>query len=444
MCITIFTRGKIGFLGVIFVIHTYLLHLNYFVMSSILGESAAGAAAGGAIGSIFPGVGNSIGAGIGAGVGALTGVANKLFNPNKENRLAPSSLLDDTYVNLGRLGNKKQTRAMDSEARLAALQQYYARQNNQQDMQNTYALTRDSALLEAQGKRNAGLSLAGDGSTSIASTPDISSPSLPSAPMADDSTSEIQGLNFLKDVSSLLSQFDVNNSTSRKNNAEAATAEIDNQTENDKRLAELEKLRADGDISRAEYHRRKNQLYIEQSTAVDKIEQEHQATLTAQYQAKINAIKVDEEDLQKQMMDITKQMNQEQLKQLQFVTQHQQERFDKEMEEIASRIDLNSKQGEAALATAVSAYADKAYKETLNTLEKAKVPFAREIASATSKTIKNNCNTAYWQAKSEQFNYANNKAWNNTWSYGAGQHARNLFGGWLPFGASYSVSKKVN
>jgi hypothetical protein len=239
-------------------------------MSSILGNAAAGASAGGAIGSLFPGAGNAIGAGIGAGVGALTGVADKLFNPNKENSLAPSSLLDDTYVNLGRLGNKKQTRAMDSEARLAALQQYYARQNNQQDMQNTYALTRDSALLEAQGKRNAGLSLAGDGSTSIASSPDISSPSLPSAPMADDSTSEIQGLNFLKDVSSLLSQFDVNKSTSRKNNAEATTAEIDNQTENDKRLAELEKLRADGDISRAEYHRRKNQLYIEQSTAEDK------------------------------------------------------------------------------------------------------------------------------------------------------------------------------
>lgn len=412
-------------------------------MSDIIGNAAAGASAGGAIGSLFPGAGNVIGAGVGAGVGALTGVVSKVFNPNKEKSLAPSFLLDDTYVNLGRLGNKKQTRAMDSEARLAALQQYYARQNNQQDMQNTYALTRDTALLEAQGKRNAGLSLAGDGSTSIASAPDISSPSLPSAPMADDSTSEIQGLNFLKDVSSLLSQFDVNKSTSRKNNAEATTAEIDNQTENDRRLAELEKLRADGDISRAEYHRRKNLLYIEQSTAEDKIEQEHQATLTAQYQAKINAIKVDEEDLQKQMMVITKQMNEEQLKQLQFVTQHQQERFDNEMEEIASRIDLNSKQGEAALATAASAYADKAYKETLNMLEKAKVPFAREIASATAKTIKNNCNTAYWQAKSEQFNYANDKAWKNTWSYGGGQHARNLFGGWLPFGASYSVTKKA-
>lgn len=412
-------------------------------MSSVLGDGAAGAAVGGAIGSAIPGVGNLIGAGVGAGVGMLGSAVSKLFNPNKEKAFAPSSVLDDTYINLGQTGNKKQTRAMDSEARLAALQQYYARQNNQQDMQNTYALTRDSALLEAQGKRNAGLSLAGDGSTSVASTPDISSPSLPSAPAADDSTSEIQGLGFLKDVSSLLSQIDVNKSASRKNNAEAETSEIDNLSENDRRMAELEKMRADGDISRAEYHRRKNQLYIEQNTAEDKIEQEHQATLTAQYQAKINAIKVDEEDLQKQMMGITKQMNEEQLKQLQFVTQHQQESFDKEMQEIASRIDLNSKQGEAALASAASAYADKAYKETLNTLEKAKVPFAREIASATAKTIKNNCNTAYWQAKSEQFNYANDKAWKNTWSYGGGQHARNLFGGWLPFGASYSVSKKA-
>lgn len=412
-------------------------------MSTIAQDGAAGAVAGGAIGSIVPGVGSLIGAGVGAGLGVVGSGVSKLFNPNKEKASAPSSMLDDTYINLGQLGNKKQTRAMDSEARLAALQQYYARQNNQQDMQNTYALTRDSALLEAQGKRNAGLSLAGDGSTQVASTPDISSPSLPSPPLADDSTSEIQGLDFLKDVSSLLSQIGVNESATRKNNAEATTSEIDNQTENDRRLAELEKMRADGDISRAEYHRRKNLLYIEQQTSEDKIEQEHQATLTAQYQAKINAIKVDEEDLQKQMMGITKQMNEEQLKQLQFVTQHQQERFNAEMSEIASRIDLNSKQGEAALASAASAYADKAYKETLNTLEKAKVPFAEEIASATAKTIKNNCNTAYWEAKTAKFNYANDSGWKNTWSYAGGQHARNLFGGWLPLSGSYNVSSKV-
>lgn len=412
-------------------------------MSSIAQDGAAGAVAGGAIGSVVPGVGSLIGAGVGAGLGVVGSGLSKLFNPNKEKASAPSSMLDDTYINLGQLGNKKQTRAMDSEARLAALQQYYARQNNQLDMQNTYALTRDSALLEAQGKRNAGLSLAGDGSTQVASTPDITSPSLPSPPLADDSTSEIQSLDFLKDVSSLLSQIGVNESATRKNNAEATTSEIDNQTENDRRLAELEKMRADGDISRAEYHRRKNLLYIEQQTSEDKIEQEHQATLTAQYQAKINAIKVDEEDLQKQMMGITKQMNEEQLKQLQFVTQHQQERFNAEMSEIASRIDLNSKQGEAALASAASAYADKAYKETLNTLEKAKVPFAEEIASATAKTIKNNCNVAYWEAKSEKFNYATDKEWKSTWSFGSGQHARNLFGGWLPLSGSYNVSSKV-
>lgn len=92
-------------------------------MSSILGNAAAGASAGGAIGSLFPGAGNAIGAGIGAGVGALTGLANKVFNPDKEGAIGPSGLLADKYVNLGRLGNKKQTRAMDSEARLAALQQ---------------------------------------------------------------------------------------------------------------------------------------------------------------------------------------------------------------------------------------------------------------------------------------------------------------------------------
>lgn len=409
-------------------------------MSSVLQDGASGAAVGGAIGSVVPGVGSAIGAGVGAGVGLLASGAEKLFNPNKEKATGPSDLLADNYVSLGKLGNKKQTRAMESESRLAALQQYYAEKNNQMDMQNTYALTRDSALLEAQGKRNAGLSLAGDGSTQIASTPDISSPSLPSAPMADDSTSDFQGMSFLKDVSSLLSQIDVNQSAARKNNAEAQTSEIDNLSENDRRVAELKKMREDGNVSRAEYHRRMNQLHIEQETSEDKIEQEHQATLIAQYQAKINAIKVDEEDLQKQMLGITKQMNEEQLKQLQFVTEHQQERFNAEMSEIASRVDLNSKQGEAALASAASAYADKAYKDTLNKLEKAKVPYAQEIASATAKTIKNNCNTAYWEAKHEQLSYAVDNDTKNSWSYSAGQHARNLFSGWLPFSANYNFS----
>ena len=108
------------------------------------------------------------------GVGALVNGIGSLFSHEKAT--APSDLLNNQYVSLGKVGNKKQTRAMESQARLAALQQYYAEKNNQQDLQNQMFMTRSAAELEAAGKRSAGLSTAGDFNGESVSSPTISSP----------------------------------------------------------------------------------------------------------------------------------------------------------------------------------------------------------------------------------------------------------------------------
>ena len=90
-----------------------------------LGNDLLGGAAG-AIGSL--------------GVGALVNGISSIFSHEKAT--PASDLLSNQYVNLGKVGNKKQSRAMESQARLAALQQYYAEKNNQQDLQNQLFMTR--------------------------------------------------------------------------------------------------------------------------------------------------------------------------------------------------------------------------------------------------------------------------------------------------------------
>lgn len=224
-----------------------------------LGSDLLGGAAG-AIGSL--------------GVGALVNGIGSIFSHEKAT--PASDLLSNQYVNLGKVGNKKQSRAMESQARLAALQQYYAEKNNQQDLQNQMFMTRSAAELEAAGKRSAGLSTAGDFNGESVSSPTISSPSLPSAPMADDSPSLLDSLGFMRDVSSLMSTIKLNDSSARKNDSESDLNEIDQLTRYDENLARLDSLLQSNKISRVEYKRRKNDLLFERKSLQDRLTKEHE------------------------------------------------------------------------------------------------------------------------------------------------------------------------
>lgn len=314
------------------------------------------------------------------GVGALVNGIGSIFSHEKAT--PASDLLSNQYVNLGKVGNKKQSRAMESQSRLAALQQYYAEKNNQQDLQNQMFMTRSAAELEAAGKRNAGLSTAGDFNGESVSSPTISSPSLPSAPMADDSTSLLDSLGFMRDVSSLMSTIKLNDSSARKNDSESDLNEIDQLTRYDENLARLDGLLQSNKISRVEYKRRKNDLLFERKSLQDRLTKEHEEAEQSKIETSIKEKQNEFAAHQNEAIQIANNLSREQLKQAEFITQHQLERYNLEIKEAMSRIDLNKASASAAYSSAALNASQKLYTEILQKLEAAKVPYAQKLAKA--------------------------------------------------------------
>ncbi len=314
------------------------------------------------------------------GVGALVNGIGSIFSHEKAT--PASDLLNNQYVNLGKVGNKKQSRAMESQARLAALQQYYAEKNNQQDLQNQLFMTRSAAELEAAGKRNAGLSTAGDFNGESVSSPSISSPSLPSAPMADDSPSLLDSLGFMRDVSSLMSTIKLNDSSARKNDSESDLNEIDQLSRYDENIARLDGLLQSNKISRVEYKRRKNDLLFERKSLQDRLTKEHEEAEQSKIETSIRDKQNEFAAHQNEAIQIANNLSKEQLKQAEFITQHQLERYNLEIREAMSRIDLNKASASAAYSSAALNASQKLYTDTLQKLEAAKVPNAQKLAKA--------------------------------------------------------------
>lgn len=314
------------------------------------------------------------------GVGALVNGIGSIFSHEKAT--PASDLLSNQYVNLGKVGNKKQSRAMESQSRLAALQQYYAEKNNQQDLQNQLFMTRSAAELEAAGKRNAGLSTAGDFNGESVSSPTISSPGLPSAPMADDAPSLIDSLGFMRDVSSLMSTIKLNDSSARKNDSESDLNEVDQLTRYDENLARLDGLLQSNKISRVEYKRRKNDLLFERKSLQDRLTKEHEEAEQSKIETSIKDKQNEFAAHQNEAIQIANDLSREQLKQAEFITQHQLERYNIEIKEALSRIDLNKASASAAYSSAALNASQKLYTDTLQQLEAAKVPHAQKLAKA--------------------------------------------------------------
>lgn len=314
------------------------------------------------------------------GVGALVNGIGSIFSHEKAT--PASDLLSNQYVSLGKVGNKKQSRAMESQARLAALQQYYAEKNNQQDLQNQLFMTRSAAELEAAGKRSAGLSTAGDFNGESVSSPSISSPSLPSAPMADDSPSLLDSLGFMRDVSSLMSTIKLNDSSARKNDSESDLNEIDQLSRYDENLARLDGLLQSNKISRVEYKRRKNDLLFERKSLQDRLTKEHEEAEQSKIETSIKDKQNEFAAHQNDAIQIANNLSREQLKQAEFITQHQLERYNLEIKEAMSRIDLNKASASAAYSSAALNASQKLYTDTLQKLEAAKVPHAQKLAKA--------------------------------------------------------------
>lgn len=230
--------------------------------------------------------------------------------------------------------------------------------------------------------------------------------------------------------------------------------DIKNSFEIQRQIEELEQLHKQNKISDADYQTRMEQLRRALDTHDAYVTEQNEHAKQSEIQTKIADIQRQQEVVKTEILQVTKLLNDEQLKQAKFVTDHQLERFVKDMEEQDSRIASNKASAAASYASAAASRAQELYTTTLNQLESAKVPYADKIARSASTTAYNSAITSYWQRSNAKVDYDRNKFElerdkeyhsNKSWTYDAGESLRNLISGWFPFSgsASVSASKKV-
>ena len=230
--------------------------------------------------------------------------------------------------------------------------------------------------------------------------------------------------------------------------------DIKNSFEIQRQIEEVEQLHKQNKISDADYQSRMEQLRRALDTHDAYVTEQTEKAKQAEIQTKVADIQRQQEVVKTEILQVTKQLNEEELKQAQFVTEHQLERFVKDMEEQDSRIASNKASAAASYASAAASRAQELYHTTLNKLESAKVPYADKIARSAATTAYNSAITSYWQRSNAKVDYDRNKFdyerdkefhSGNSYSYYAGEVMRNLISGWFPFSgsASVSASKKV-
>lgn len=310
----------------------------------------------------------------------------------------------------------------------------------------------DAASLQKQGMLKAGYNTAfgSNGSVQSVGTQTASPVGLGSV-SSDNMPKSFQ---TLLDAQNSSSSGEVADAQSGLLRSQQQSQDIKNAFELDRQISELDQLHKANKISDAEYQTRMENLQRLKDTHDFYVTEQSEHAKQAEIQTKIADIQKQQEGIKTDILNITKQLNAEQLKQAKFVTDHQFERFVKDMEEQDSRIAVNKASAAASYASSAAARAQAMYTATLNKLEAAKVPYADKIASAAATTAYNGAITSYWQRTSAQTDSDRNKFElerdkefhsGNSYSYYSGEVMRNFFSGWLPFSGSvsYSTSKKV-
>lgn len=276
----------------------------------------------------------------------------------------------------------------------------FAKENALLDYQRQRELTRDQASLQQEGKIAAGINPAtGDGSTaSAASVNSTAAPSAGSAPSIDAAalenaaSSRTSMFNALLDSTSKRAQMDEDTRGKRIQNDKDELSFLD----------QLEKLHNEKLISDEEYEKRKRENRIGNATEQDTIKQTQEATKQAETETRIKALQEENQKIQNDIANIVKECNEEQRKQMVFITEHQGERFAKEMAEIASRIKANNASAVASFASAAVSRAQALYTQVLTKLESAKVPYASQIAAATRDAAVNSAKLTFEQARNQK------------------------------------------
>lgn len=317
----------------------------------------------------------------------------------------------------------------------------FAKENALLDYQRQRELTRDNASLQQEGKIQAGINPStGDGSTAAAASVNpVAAPSSGSAPTIDVAALTNASTQRAQMFNALLS----NTADIERVKEDTRGKRIQNDRDELSFLDQLDKLHNEKLISDEEYEKRKRENRIGNATEQETIKQTQEATKQAETETRIKALQEENQKIQNDIANIVKQCNEEQRKQMVFITEHQGEKFAKEMAEIASRIRANDASAAASYASAAASRAQALYTEVQTKLEKAKVPYASQIAAATRDAAVNSAKLAYEQARGHKMatetainerGYDENGNITSYWKFSTkwlGDGIRNAFGGIL-------------
>lgn len=306
------------------------------------------------------------------------------------------------------------------------LMKYQADLNEEAAQKNdarTRSLMSDTDTITKQSMRNAGINTAMNGGQSqvgAVSAPEASGVSGASVSglsglgsSAVNAFQQFYGLereNKLKD-----SAIKANESNADANAANAHKAESDAQNQDIKNTFEIQhqmdQVRKDLDehkISQSEYDTKMEELQRMLDTHESFVTQNQESARQSEIDTRIKTLQEENQKIQNDIANILKECNEEQRKQLVFITEHQLEKYLKDMEEQNSRIKANNASAAASFASAAASRAQAMYTELQTKLERAKVPYASQIAKATRDAAVNSANLAHEQVKSQKLQNKDN------------------------------------
>lgn len=300
------------------------------------------------------------------------------------------------------------------------LMKYQAQLNEEAAQKNdarTRSLMSDTDTITKQSMRNAGINTAMNGGQSqvgAVSAPEASGVSGASVSGLSglgssvvNAFAQFQGLereNQVKD-----SVVKANESSADANDANAHKAESDAQNQDIKNVFEIQHqmdlVRKDLDehkISQSEYDTKMEELQRLLDTHDSYVTTQKEAANQSEIETRIKTLQENNQKIQNDIANIVKQCNEEQRKQLVFITEHQLEKYLKDMEEQNSRIKANNASAAASFASAAASRAQALYTGVLTQLEKAKIPFAGPLAKATFDAANNAAKLSREQVRTQK------------------------------------------
>lgn len=297
----------------------------------------------------------------------------------------------------------------------------YQAQLNEEAAQNndkrTRSLMRDTDTITKQSMRNAGINTAMNGGQSqvgAVSAPEASGVSGASVSgLSGLGTSAVNAFNQFQAIDRENKVKDsvvkANESTADSNAANAHKAESDAQNQDIKNVFEIQhqmdevrKALDEHKISQSEYDIKIEELQRLLDTHDSYVTSQKEAANQSEIETRIKTLQEDNQKIQNDIANIVKQCNEEQRKQLVFITEHQLEKYLKDIEEQNSRIKANNASAVASFASAAASRAQALYTGVLTQLEKAKIPYAGPLAKATFDAANNAAKLSREQVRTQK------------------------------------------